>query len=121
MVAASAGAIGRVAKASGAEGTILFEMKTKILVAVSWAVLALVGAGRAAEQTRWHVFNHERVLGTSLEMKFAAASGVEANAAEAAARLEYPDAWAGRIPTVKREKGTNPVAETTAGAAGLWA
>ena len=42
-------------------------------------------------------------------------------AAEAAARLEYPDAWAGRIPTVKREKGTNPVAETTAGAAGLWA
>lgn len=63
-------------------------MKTQFLVVVWCAVLALVGAGRAADQARWHVFNHERVLGTSLEMKFAAASGAEAGAAEAAALAE---------------------------------
>jgi len=42
-------------------------------------------------------------------------------AAERTARLAHPEAWAGRIPAVQREKGTNPVAETTTDAAGLWA
>lgn len=42
-------------------------------------------------------------------------------AAERTAREVHPDAWAGRIPTVQREKGTNPIAETVTDAAGLWA
>jgi thiamine biosynthesis lipoprotein ApbE len=39
----------------------------------------------AGAATAWHVFQHENVLGTSLELKFAAASDADAVRAEAAA------------------------------------
>ncbi|MBI5768950.1 MAG: DUF2271 domain-containing protein [Verrucomicrobia bacterium] len=56
-----------------------------------WRVIAagvlanLIGALRAAE---WHRFQHENVLGTSLELRFAAGSRVQAEAGEAAALAE---------------------------------
>ncbi len=49
--------------------------------------VALV-ALRADESTPWRTFNHERVLGTSLELKFAAGSAAVAGAAETAALAE---------------------------------
>lgn len=49
---------------------------------------AAMATPKARAATQWHRFNHEHVLGTSLELKFAARSAAEAAAAEAAALAE---------------------------------
>lgn len=55
------------------------------MVFISFAALVTL---KANEATQWRTFSHERVLGTSLELKFAARSGADADAAEAAALAE---------------------------------
>ncbi|WP_414663127.1 DUF2271 domain-containing protein [Horticoccus sp. 23ND18S-11] len=50
--------------------------------------LGLAVAAQAAELTNWYTFNHEHVLGTSLELKFAARSEPDARRAETAALAE---------------------------------
>lgn len=62
-------------------------------IADCWARLLIVCLGlavtaRAAELTTWYTFNHEHVLGTSLELKFAARSAADARRAETAALAE---------------------------------
>jgi thiamine biosynthesis lipoprotein ApbE len=51
-------------------------------------LVCALGSTRASEGDRWYVFNYERVLGTSLEMKFSARSAADAEAAETAALKE---------------------------------
>jgi thiamine biosynthesis lipoprotein len=51
-------------------------------------VFGALGSVAASGAEPWHVFHHERVLGTSLELRFAAATSAQADAAEAAALAE---------------------------------
>lgn len=53
-----------------------------------FSVVSLLCPVDAAERVSQYVFNHERVLGTSLELKFTAPGAAEALAAEAAALAE---------------------------------
>ena len=51
--------------------------------------LFLFASAHAADSAPWHVFYHEGVLGTSLELRFAAPRAADASAAEAAALAEF--------------------------------
>jgi thiamine biosynthesis lipoprotein ApbE len=55
---------------------------------VVFAVVVASRSAAAAEVAAWHVFEHENVLGTSLELKFAAGDATAARAAESAALAE---------------------------------
>lgn len=60
----------------------------RIIVLAAIAALLTAGTSRAAESRALHVFHHENVLGTSLELKVSARTEAEAGAAEAAALAE---------------------------------
>ena len=51
-------------------------------------MLGLLAVARASGTETWYDFHHENVLGTSLELKFAAATAAQADTAEAAALAE---------------------------------
>ena len=53
-----------------------------------FSALTVLCPARAAAAAAWHVFHHEGVLGTSLELRFSANSAASASAAEAAALAE---------------------------------
>lgn len=54
-------------------------------LALTLFVATFAGLARTAADTTWQIFQHEHVLGTSLELKFAARDTAHAAAAEAAA------------------------------------
>ena len=66
-------------------------MKKLLYLTVGLALLCLHDGARqpVAARALWHVSQFENVLGTSLEMKFATASDIEAGRAETAALAEF--------------------------------
>ncbi len=62
---------------------------SRSLLRVLPCALSLLGSARAADSATWHVFHHEGVLGTSLELRFASHQTSAATAAETAALAEF--------------------------------
>ncbi len=58
------------------------------LAAITGILFAAPGLTAAAPEPAWHAFHHEHVLGTSLELRFAATQAGDAQRAEAAALAE---------------------------------
>lgn len=64
----------------------IFSVPSGLALFAGWLSVASPGAG--SPPAAWHVFNHEHVLGTSLELRFAATSEADARLAETAALAE---------------------------------
>jgi len=62
--------------------------KTSLKLVLLGLVVCLAGGSAVSNQNRVHIFHHENVLGTSLELKIAAPTRAEAERAEAAALKE---------------------------------
>ncbi|MEO6244075.1 MAG: FAD:protein FMN transferase, partial [Opitutaceae bacterium] len=67
----------------------MFHFSTKSLARSVVLALALATVVHAAESAPWHVFHHEAVLGTSLELHFSTPNATDATAAEGAALAEF--------------------------------
>ncbi len=62
---------------------------SRVAPAALLSALAFTASVRGGDALAWHVFHHEGVLGTSLELRFSASDSTCAAAAEAAALAEF--------------------------------